>query len=267
MARFLFWSDLHEESWRDGFEPPRLEAPVDAVLMAGDVDHGGHLEVAARAARAYGAPVVQIWGNHEAYGSVFPDLRRREAERLAELRAEGLDLRLLHGAATEIAGVRILGATLWTDLRLYPDHEDLARASIAPFMADLREIRMTPERRFAFEDMLRLHAEDKAAIFAALREPFDGPTLVMTHHIPVRQMIAPFREIGVMKKRVVNAAFASDLWAEIREHKLDVWLCGHSHDNMAWTGEGRHGPIRFLMNSRGVPEEGCAFDPAFVVEL
>ena len=32
------------------------------------------------------------------------------------MHAEGLDIRVLHGGVTEIAGVRIIGATLWTDL-------------------------------------------------------------------------------------------------------------------------------------------------------
>lgn len=47
-------------------------------------------------------------------------LRDKEAARLAELRAEGLPLHVLHGEVVEIAGVRIVGATLWTDFRLFP---------------------------------------------------------------------------------------------------------------------------------------------------
>lgn len=53
-----------------------------------------------------------IWGNHEAYGSVWSELLADEQRQLAELRDDGLDIRVLHGAATEIASPRIIGATL-----------------------------------------------------------------------------------------------------------------------------------------------------------
>lgn len=109
MARFLVWSDLHDEFW-GGFDLPDLSAPVDGVLIAGDTHtRGRHLEIPARAAGKYGCPVVVIWGNHEPYGSVWAELLAEEERQLAVLRAEGLDIRVLHGATTEIAGVRIIG--------------------------------------------------------------------------------------------------------------------------------------------------------------
>ena len=35
MARFLVWSDLHDEFW-EGFDLPDLSTPVVGVLIAGD---------------------------------------------------------------------------------------------------------------------------------------------------------------------------------------------------------------------------------------
>ncbi len=81
---------------------------------------GRHLDIPVRAARKYGCPVVTIWGNHEPYGSIGSELLADEERQLTDLCAEGLDIRVLHGAATEIAGVRIIGATHWTDLQLFP---------------------------------------------------------------------------------------------------------------------------------------------------
>lgn len=136
MARFLAWSDLHDELW-GGFDLPDLSTPVDGVLIAGDTHTlGQHLEIPARAARKYNCPVVLIWGNHEPYGSIWSDLLEDEQRQLAVLRAEGLDIRVLHGAATEIAGVRIIGATLWTDLQLYPVLSHLARIMVSTHMQD-----------------------------------------------------------------------------------------------------------------------------------
>jgi predicted phosphodiesterase len=267
MARFLIWSDLHDEFW-GGFDLPDLSAPVDGVLVAGDTHTmGRHLDIPARAARKYGCPVVVIWGNHEVYGSIWSELREQETVRLAQLHAEGLDVRVLHGAATEIAGVRIIGATLWTDLKLYPPFEFLARTMVSAYMQDYRAIRTAPKTRFTIDDMLERHAQDKTAILNALSEPHDDPTLVMTHHLPVRELIAPMRTLGGHEKRAMSAGFASALWDEIQVHDIHTWIWGHSHEGENWTGKGEHGTISFVSNQRGYPGEKTKFDPAFLIDV
>ncbi|MBO9455120.1 metallophosphoesterase [Paracoccus sp. R12_1] len=265
MARFLVWSDLHDEFW-EGFDLPDLSAPVDGVLIAGDTHTmGRHLEIPARAARKYGCPVVVIWGNHEPYGSVWSELLVEEERQLAVFRAEGLDIRVLHGAATEVAGVRIIGAPLWTDLKLYPELEELAYRVVTQGLNDYHNISMSPGKLMTGEDMLALHKQDKAAVFDALRRPFSGTTLVMTHHLPISKLVHPGRTIGRAEKRAMNAGFASDLWDEIKQFDIHSWICGHSHDNQNRVGDGDHGSIHFVMNARGYPGEGTPFDPAYVL--
>lgn len=267
MARFLVWSDLHDEFWQ-GFDLPDLSAPVDGVLIGGDTHtRGRHLDIPAAAARKYGCPVVLIWGNHEAYGSVWSELLAEEARQLAALKAEGIDIRVLHGAVTELAGVRIIGATLWTDFALYPGLEAHARSVVPRMLNDYHAIRTAPGQRFTAADMLALHAEQKAAVFNALAQPYPGPTVVMTHHLPVRQLVHPAREIGRDQDRALSAGFASDLWAEIKADDIHSWIWGHSHEGEAWTGAGDHGPIRFLTNQRGYQGEGTSFDPTFLLEV
>ena len=267
MARFLVWSDLHDEIW-GGFELPDLSAPIDGVLIAGDTNTlGRHLEIPARAAQKYSCPVVVIWGNHEPYGSVWAELRAEEEVQLADLQANGLDVRVLHGAKTEIAGVRIIGATLWTDLQLYPDLSQLARRMVSAHMQDYRAIRTDPDSRFTIGDMLDRHAHDKAGILDALHAPHDGPTVVMTHHIPLRELIAPWRTIGGHEKRALNNGFACDLWNEIRGFDIKTWIWGHSHEGENRTIEGDRGPIRFATNQRGYPGEETMFAPAFIIEV
>lgn len=267
MAHFLVWSDLHDEFW-NGFELPELPTQVDGVLIAGDTNtEGRHLEIPARAARKYGCPVVVIWGNHELYGSIWSELIEQETVQLAQLHKEGLDIRVLHGAATEIARVRIVGATLWTNLALYPPFELLARTMVSAYMQDYRAIRTAAKIRFTIDDMLERHAQDKAAIISALGKPHDGPTIVMTHHQPVRELIAPHRTIGGHDARAMSNGFACDLWDEIRNFDIHTWIWGHSHEGENWTGEGEQGAIRFVTNQRGYPDEGVPFDPAFMIAV
>ncbi|WP_205521388.1 hypothetical protein [Phaeobacter sp. LSS9] len=159
---------------------------MDGVLIAGDTHTmGRHLEFPARTARKYGCPVVVIWGNHEPYGSIWSELMEDEERKLEELHAKGLDIRVLHGAATEVAGVRIVGATLWTDLRLYPPFEYLARMMVSAYMQDYRAIRTASMTRFTVDDMLAHHRQDRAVVFEALCKPHDGPTIVMVANRPL----------------------------------------------------------------------------------
>lgn len=115
--------------------------------------------------------------------------------------------------------------------------------------------------------MLKLHQREKTALFDALAQPYDGPRIVMSHHLPVRELIAPWRAAAADQDNLVINGFASDLWHEIREFDIDTWICGHSHDNRQWIGQGDHGPIRFVMNPRGYPGERTDFNPAFVVTV
>lgn len=163
--------------------------------------------------------------------------------------------------------MRIIGATLWADLRLYPEFDDLARLMVSAYMQDYRAIRTAPNARFTIDDLLDRHTQDKAAILAAARTPHDGPTVVMTHHLPLRDLIAPWLTIGGHEKRAMNNGFACYLWDKIRGFDIHTWIWGHSHEGESRTVQGEYGPIRFVTNQRGYPGEEVEFDSAFVMEV
>jgi len=267
MARFLVWTDLHDEFWNKIPEVPDEALGVDALLLAGDVStKGRHVDAALLLWNQLRKPVVMVRGNHEFYGSVMPDLIEEEQERIGEMNAAGADIRMLDGDVTEVAGTRIIGATLWTDLDLYPGMSAPTRTSVYQGMNDFSQIRMTSKRHLEIDDWLEMHWRDRSAILEHLEAPYDGPTLVMTHHIPVREMVHPLREVGAPARYLTNAGFASDMAWQLRDKKIDHWVCGHSHDNRSAVIEGYYGDIPFMSNARGYPKEGCAFDPGRIIE-
>ena len=222
MAKFLFWSDLHREFGAFDMPDPRaLPDRIDAVLLGGDTDTGRslmHLDFAAAAARRYGVPVAMVLGNHEYYGCEYHDLRDRQAARLAELSAEGLDIRVLDATETVIAGTRIVGATLWTDFELDPS----GRVAAERAMNDYRLIAIDEghgPRRLRAADTIALHDREKAAILDILATPFAGPTLVMTHHMPLKELVHP-----AFAGNAVNGAFTSDLGVEISGLDFRAWI-------------------------------------------
>lgn len=267
MARFLLWSDLHDEFWQS-LPETTVGNEVDAILLAGDTHtQGRHVDCALQIWDRYRVPVILVRGNHEFYRSEISELIAEDRRRIDEMNAAGADVRLLDGEATEVAGVRVIGATLWTDMDLFPGEHRPTRDTVERGLNDFRMIRSNPVRQFAAADWLEMHWRDRDAIFALLDTPYEGETLVMTHHVPVREMVHPARLIGPIEQQLFSAGFASDLWWEIRNRNVHTWVCGHSHDNGDKTLEGKYGPVRFVANARGYPKEGVAFDPDLVIEV
>jgi len=267
MARFLLWSDLHDEFWQS-LPETTVGDRVDAILLAGDTHtQGRHVDSALLIWDRYRVPVLMVRGNHEFYRSEISELTATDRRRIDEMNAAGADIRLLDGGATEVAGVRVIGATLWTDMDLFPGEHSRTRDAVERGLNDFRMIRSNPVRQFAATDWLEMHWRDRDAIFGLLGTPYAGETLVMTHHVPVREMINPARQIGPIEQQLFSAGFASDLWWEIRNRNVHSWVCGHSHDNDDKVLEGKYGPVRFVANARGYPREGVVFDPDLVIEV
>lgn len=280
MARFLFWSDLHCE-----FRPFDIPVPadlpggtpgapcrgeIDAILIAGDTDvKGRHIDLAICAWDLWRVPVLMIDGNHEPYGMKrIQKLWALEDERIAEARNLGVDIEILHRKSRIIGDTRVLGATLWTDGGLWPETAPYARAVLKAEMNDYRRISTFDDttgiyRRLDPRDSMAWHRDDKAFLLGELARPHEGPTVVMSHHLPVAQMLS---ERHAQERQAVTAAYASDLWSEIAPHQVAAWICGHSHEAREVVLEGALGPVSFLNNPRGYPGETTAFDPLRILD-
>lgn len=272
MANFLFWGDLHDEFW-ERLPSPEIEAPIDAVLLAGDIStRGRHVGKMAEIFHAIKAPVRMVRGNHEYYDFAIEDLIEIETQEIADYRAAGVDIGVMDRAVEIIAGTRVIGATLWTDLELYPDHKEKIQHYVPRMVNDFRNIYCRrgdvaqTSGLIKIRDWLDMHWRDREFILGALKHPFEGPTIVMTHHMPLLQLVCPLRRVGREEMVMSNAAFASDMGHLIAPHDVQYWLSGHSHDNRNFTLAGEFGDIAFLSNSRGYLNEGARFDPDFVIQ-
>lgn len=271
MARFLFWSDLHIE-FRD-FDipsPSDLEGDVDAILIAGDTDvKGRHLDFAEAVWDVWRRPVLMIEGNHEGYGAKrIQKIWDLEDRRIPEARSRGADIEMLRASVRVIGDTRVIGATFWTDLQLFPDRLTGTEFAVRNTMNDYKQVRIFDERWGVYRklqpaDTRQMHHDQKHKIFEELAAPFDGRTVVMTHHLPVLQMLHPDRR---MRDDLVNAAYVSDLAVQISEFKVDAWIAGHSHDAVEYLLQGGNGDIRFMRNIRGYPHERTDFDPLRVLD-
>jgi predicted phosphohydrolase len=241
-------SDLHTEF--APFDPPETDA--DVVVLAGDTSTGTHgIELARK--WFPGRPVLYVAGNHEFYRESTPRLQRKLAET-----ARAYGIHYLENREVVIGGVRFLGCTLWTDFELFGARHDSMDAAQA-VMNDFRLIRVDPEyRRFRPADARVSHLISLDWLQTQLEKPFDGPTVVVTHHAPSLRSVNPrFHD------HPATPAYASDLeW--MLDGRVAMWIHGHTHMCVDY----EMGGTRVLSNQRGYPEDAVpGFDPARVVEV
>lgn len=236
--RIQLASDLHLEHLRRDFPGERVIVPAsgaDILVLAGDLANGTD---AIGLFCDWPVPVVYVAGNHEFYGHEMEPLRRTLREQCA-----GTSIHFLDNEAVDFGGVRFLGATLWTDYRLLRDRSPQQAMEWAESrLADHYRIYTIGKIRFRPSGALAEHERARGWLEQELAHPYDGKTVVVTHHAPHPQSVHP-RYAGDH----LNAAFASDL-----SHLLasaDLWLHGHVHDSFDY----RVGRCRVVANPLGYP--------------
>lgn len=274
-VKLLVLSDLHLEGGAS-FQAPDIA--FDATVLAGDIHSPGHKAVqwAMAAPRIGDGPMILVAGNHEFYGARELDEEVRQMNRTAE----GSSVHVLNRRSVVIDGVRFLGCTFWTDFQLPVEvrgHHlvdvERALASANALMSDYEQICVqspvlctgrprSVSRLLRAQDTLALHWVDRDWLRRELQIPFDGPTVVVTHHAPSAMSVAP-QYVGDR----LAPAFVSDLPAEFFDVPA-LWIHGHTHHSTDHTQR----RCRVLSNPRGYQVrdsqfENESFNAAFVVEV
>lgn len=276
--KLLFLSDLHLEF--GSFQVP--DVPFDVAVLAGDVAVPATKAIQwARRAANFGerTPIVFVPGNHEFYSDVL-------SAGLANMRkvAAGTNVHALDCDQVVIGGVRFLGCTLWTDFALRIDTADGPRRDVersamesAAVRSDYRAIRVLQprgkvgaagkekpfKRSLRPDDTIALHKAHREWLREQLKIPFEGPTVVVTHHGPHRGSLATEYATDWVSGPFVN---------ELSEDFFEVpalWVHGHTHTSFGY----RVRNCRVVCNPRGYMRrngqmpENETFDPALVVEV
>lgn len=253
--RLQIFSDLHGDV--APVRPIVIAPDVDAVIVAGDTCEG--------AEEAFGRlrqivpmpiPILMTMGNHEYY-------RRHLAGELALARqlAPLYDVHLLKNDAVVLGGVRFVGATLWTDYRLFGAvNVPGAMRTASEGLRDHKRVTWSkqPWQRFRPAEALLLHSRSRTFIAETLRTPHTGPTVVITHHAPHPGSLHPRYAADLL-----SAAYVSDLSGLIETGAPDLWVHGHVHTSFDY----KVGATRIVCNPHGYGRENPAFDPALVVEV
>jgi predicted phosphodiesterase len=246
-------SDLHMEM--SGFA--LKESQSDAVILAGDINVGTQgLKWAIEEAQAHQKPIFYVAGNHEFYKQEYWSL-------IDEMRALAETQPLVHFMERDeviIKGVRFLGTTLWTDYRSTGKADQAYNMKILQQALNDHFLIKFGEELFKPEHALALHGKAVAWLEQKLAEPFDGRTVVITHHGPSLKCEHP--QFG---NNTIGSGFISDLDHLVK--KADIWCYGHTHCCVDTTV----GKCRLLSNQKGYPGEVLPgllpFQPGLLIEV
>jgi predicted phosphodiesterase len=248
--RILVLSDLHLEHspWAPDLD---TVAAADVVVLAGDIHQGVRGLEWARA-QFLDRPVIYVSGNHEYYGGLLQGVA-------VEMRkvARELGIHYLDNDQLVLDGVRFLGATLWTDFLLFGATRlgDALHAA-GNGITDFHTIRFGSTGWFRPGQSVLLHRVSRDFLAQRLATPFNGKTVVVTHHVPTNCAIAP-----KYSRDILSAAFASNL--DHLVERADLWVAGHTHI----AADVSVGECRVVVNPRGYPGEASGWNPRLLVEV
>jgi len=252
------WSDLHLEFREFLFDHIHIEHPDDkdtTLLLAGDISIGTTAKPFVEAMCNHFKHVLMIHGNHEYYHQDF----LKVVKDWEDWETEGApsNFHFLYNDWRILDGVRFLGGTMWTN---FGDGDPLTMSYAHRVMNDYQEIRVEGQR-ITPHFILREHDRFMDFLLPKFEEPFDGPTVVMSHHSPGNVL----KRRGYAGDRV-DACYFADIEEMIGYHdKAVLWVHGHTHESWDYTINN----TRVVCNPYGYWGESTNpnFDRALILEV
>lgn len=222
------------------------------TLIAGDITHDRQL----RKDFFNNNPNMQgvfVEGNHMVYTTPKQPIR----EYIQELREDfpiDSNMAYLENDVKDFGDFVVIGATLWTDFKLYANNtnaEAMAMAKAMHVMNDYvygrvdKDTRMTPEHTQQFFNISFNYIQNMVNKYK------DRKVIVLTHHCPSEKCIQlQFRKDQSMNS--LNPAYASNLDDFIINNpNIKAWVCGHCHSPKQFM----IGDTQIIMNPFGYTHE------------
>ena len=255
--RAWIFSDLNFSSG-PCFSAPTLPN-ADVCICAGGICEGGP----ERAVRYLGEhvshkmPVILVPGNREYYRASLVEGLREAIHLAAELYP---NVYVLSRRSVVIGGYRFLGATLWSDFNLHGNMSWAMRCAQTG-LDDYRQIKVsnTSLQPFSSGHASGQSHMDEHFLRSTLDKPFNGPTVVITHHAPSIMSLGPD-----FAGALLPASAVTNLEPDIARYQPVAWIHGHIYNRSDYFILG----TRVICNPRGDPAEPVPnFDPSFVVNL
>jgi hypothetical protein len=290
-VKVQFFSDLHVDVAK--IKPIVVRDDVDVVAVAGDTCQGiDNAFATLRRIVPERIPIVMVAGNHEFYRRSLPDEIMAGKTAAAKYRVT-----FLSDDSEVVAGIRFLGATLWTDYELFgAAKKAIAMNTARTGLNDHRMItwRKKPWSRFRPEEALLLHERSKHFLRERLAEVSVHPTVVLTHHAPhrgsvearfdndlltaafasadvINTLVGRSNDLSVDSSKDSSAGTKDPSANDAKDSRPDItiWNHGHIHSSSDYFVKSDYfvNGFRILANPHGYADENPGFNPSLVVEI
>jgi Icc-related predicted phosphoesterase len=260
--KIRLWSDVHNEFGVLNYKKT-AEDKDNVLVIAGDFTVGHtHMDMLRELCEQFYA-VVFTPGNHEYYHN---EIYAVDAgyRRLAD---EVKNFYFLQGDYAIIDDVRFIGGTFWTD---FNNDDPVMRGYAQARMNDYRQIKIDDPydgiRYFTPKDSVEINSKQRKKFLEFLRTPFDGRTVIVTHHAPHEISIDPnFQHHS--SDRMLNFAYRnSGLEEWFEKENFTHWFHGHIHKRQKHKLNGKY----IIANPRGYWEYeamAMSFDDEELIEI
>ena len=239
--KIQYLSDLHLEFNRHINDYQIAQCESDVIVLAGDIGLSEPKYFDWVYAQTKDKSTVVVLGNHEFYRQEF-----HSALHAWKTAFEGTHVHVLENDRVVIDEVTFLGATLWTDYRLFgKDKETASKRTAEATLNDHLIISIKDEgqyRTFSAGDAQCFHERSLAFFEASLKNADTEKTVVISHHAPSDQSVD-----AIFEGDDLNVAFASNLEEWVLTHKPTLWVHGHMHNSSNY----RVGDTQVVCNPRG----------------
>lgn len=243
------FSDLHLDG-RAYTITSQAHDPDAVLVLAGDLS-GFHRDLKfITAVTDQFKYVLFVAGNHEFYGSDYFVVKKFW---------HGVDgdidnFFFMDNRVEIIENVRFIGTTLWTDM---DGGNPLTCMDVQKALNDYYVI-LYKQRRLMVVDTIGFHNEAMRFLNKELAAPFDGETVVISHHSPSWTLITQ-----VHRYSGVNAGFHANADQLFYDHEIGYWFYGHTHVSQTIKING----VPVISNQRGYVGEDSGFDHAFWIDI
>lgn len=217
--KIQFASDLHLEMAANAawLQSHPLEVVGDILVLAGDT---AYLEEGIPdwfldwASTSY-KQVLLIPGNHEYYH--YGDIAKRGNSWQWMLRE---NVGYYNNKVVTINQTDIILSTMWTHI------PEVDMFQVQRELNDFYQI-LCNGNRFTPDDFNSEHEQCKQFITKSVAESKAKHIIVVTHHVPTLQAVAPQHQGSTL-----SSAFAVEMGDIIADSHIDYWVYGHSHTNI-----------------------------------
>ena len=253
--RIQIASDLHLE--RFPAENPAFrgveQTDADVLVLAGDICKGTEIfDLFAD----WPCPVIYVPGHHKPYRPSIGEVRTGRAARTQMT----TDIRVLAPGVTVMGNIRFIGCSLWTDYELFGIASRLqAMAQCSQKIFDHPVIKRELDERFSPAEARAIHWAQRHWLTEALAAPFDGSTIVITHHAP-----HPKSAHKDFASFITGSSFSTDLATLMAAAEI------HIHGHVQASFDYQAGGTRIVANPLGHPRgrnRNTQFDARMILEV